>query len=132
MAAPTDPQIKAAVLADIATGQPFATIAKKYGINRSAVYRWRDESLSQPVVTQEQSDQLGEAINAWTVKAVQALTVQLDLAMDLDWLRGHSPADFAALITVLADQVARVAQTQEIGQSSESAPTPISSLQRTG
>lgn len=129
MAAPIDPKIKAAVLAEVATGQPVATVAKKYGVHRTQVRRWREERLvpeAQPVVPQEQRDQLGEAINAWTVKAIQALTVQLDLAMDLDWLRGHSPADFAALITVLADQVARVAETQEIGQPSEGAPTPIS------
>ncbi len=125
MAAPIDPRIKAAALADIAVGKPIAATAKKHGIARQTLINWKEEAGLDSVFTSEQRDQLGEAIDAWTVKAVQALTVQLDLAMDLGWLRGHSPAEFATLITVLADQVARLAQTEQSRQDGLDAPTPI-------
>ncbi len=126
MAAPIDPKKRAEVLAQIATGVPIATAAKRSNIARSTLIKWiEEERLNEPVATQLQRDQLGDAIDAWMVKAIQALTVQLDLAMDLDWLRGHSPAEFASLIAVLAEQVARVGQVQQIGQAEASAPTPM-------
>lgn len=123
MARPIDPEIKAAALADLATGKPILPTAKKYGVARQTLINWKEEAGLDSVFTPEQRDQLGEAIDTWTLKAIKALTVQLDLAMDLDWLRGHSPADFAALITVLSDQVARLAATQQDGQAESSPPT---------
>lgn len=125
MAAPIDPKIRAAALAELATGAPIASTAKKYGVARNSLKSWWAESGLTTVRTEEQRDQLAEAIDAWTVKAMQVLTVQLDLAMDLDWLRGHSPADFATLFSVLADHVARLAETQQSGQDEVGAPTPL-------
>lgn len=123
MARPIDPQIKVAALADLATGKPVYATAKKFKIARQTLINWRDEAGLDTVLTQQQRDQLGEAIDAWVVKAVMVLTKQLDLAMDLDWLRGHSPAEFATLVSVLADQVARLAETQSNGQAEPGAPT---------
>ncbi len=126
MAAPANPKIRAAALAELLAGEPVATTARKHNIARSTLLKWwEEEGLSRPVATQLQRDELGDAIDAWLVKGVKALTVQLDLAMDLDWLRGHSPADFATLFGVLADKIARVAQTQQVGQPADSTPTPI-------
>jgi hypothetical protein len=126
VAKPIAPEIKGAALAEIATGEPIATTAKKYGVARSTVNKWVEESrLSEPVATQAQRDQLGDAIHGWMVKCVETLTAQLDVAMDGAWLREHSPSDLAALISVLAEKLARVAETQQVGLAEDSAPTPI-------
>lgn len=125
MAKPLAPEIKAAALADLATGEPIATTAKKYRIARQTLINWKDEACLDTVQTQEQRDQLGDAIHGWMVKCVETLTAQLDVAMDGAWLREHSPSDLAALISVLAEKLARVAETQQVGLAEGSAPTPI-------
>lgn len=125
MAAPIDPRIKAAALADVAMGAPIATTAKKYKIARATLNNWVDEACLDSVQTQDQRDEIGELVHTWMIKCMQALIVHLDVSMDKGWLLEHSPSDLANITAILTERFSRMAQTQQERLAEDSAPTPI-------
>jgi hypothetical protein len=103
-------ETKAAALADLATGASVNGTARKYGVDRSTVKRWRDASgiVAAPVPPQKQQADLGEQLYGYLEDSIGALRAQLAVFGDPDWLKKQSAADVAILHGVVADKTARL------------------------
>lgn len=110
MAEPYSPEVKAAVLAALATGGSVAGVAREFGISRRTVTGWRD-AASLPdggTVAQEKKAHLDEQLFGYLQESIAALRSQLGVFTDQDWLKKQSAADLAILHGVITDKTTRL------------------------
>ncbi|HYE58546.1 MAG TPA: helix-turn-helix domain-containing protein [Rhodothermales bacterium] len=102
--------LKAQVLADLALGETVSAVARKHGLSRSVVTRWRDDCEPSELVSvqQEKRDELGELVAEYVRANLAALTAQTRQFADPTWLRQQNAADLAVLHGVQFDKLARL------------------------
>ena len=110
MARPHDLRTKAAALAGLATGESIHSVARRLGVSRSTVQRWRDAAhVPTPgLVGPQKKQELGEQVYSFLEESIETLTAQVRVARDEAWLKRQSAADLALLFGVLNDKTVRL------------------------
>ena len=110
MAQPHDPRTKAAALAGLATGESVHSVARRLGVSRSTVQRWRDgaDLPRSGLVGPQKKQEIGEQVYGFLEESIETLTAQARFARDEAWLRRQSAADLAMLFGVLNDKTVRL------------------------
>lgn len=107
---PHPPEVKAAVLADLATGESLSRVARKHEVSRTTVAMWRDSAQMDPstAVVREKRADLGEQLYGYLEDSLAALRAQLAVFADPRWLQRQPAGDLAILHGVIADKTARL------------------------
>lgn len=105
---PHTPQLRAAVLADLLTGNAVAWVAHKHHISKGLVSQWRREAGITPEVRTKRAISFGELVANYLQQALTTATVQAALFADTEWLKKQSAADLAELHGVLLDRSVRI------------------------
>lgn len=118
------PEIKAAVLADLALGLSIYAVAKARGMSDNTVRAWRDQALANgtfPVATAgaiegrstAESLDLGALIGEFVVASLRSLRVQVELLGNESWLRSLNASDVIEAHRELRDGTIRILATAE-------------------
>lgn len=102
---------RVAVLADLATGMSIAAIARRHGVDRRTVVRWRQAvGLGEATTLMDPKERhtLAELIADYLGEVLHTLTAQARAARDPDWLAGQNARDLAILHGVLNDKAVRL------------------------
>lgn len=110
-----DPEIKAAVLAALLTGQSINAVAKEYKVPAGTVKSWKSRELSEKVATVATAKQadVGELLIKYMEQSLETLTEQHEVFRDGEWLRQQSASDAAVLHGVLMDKLMRLLEAME-------------------
>lgn len=127
MAKPVDPQIRAAVLTELLAGGSVNDVAKRHGVGRVTVRRWRDAAgLSTPVLQPDAQANVSQALDRHICKILATLDRQLDRAGDLDWFSDPEGTDaFIKLWHTLQNGAARIVAAQQVEAVEDEQPTPL-------
>ncbi len=102
--------IKAAALADLATGASVSATARKHKVGRSTLTAWRD-TTHMPQLTpdgQQKRADIGEQLYGYLEESITTLVAQLRFARDPNWLARQNAADLAVFMGVTADKATRL------------------------
>ena len=106
---PHDPQLKAAVMAALLTGQSIDKVAEEFALPTATVRAWRNKLKAENIVSEPQKrDEFGELILGYLRENITTLTAQSIFARDTDWLRAQPASEVAVLHGVLADKTFRL------------------------
>jgi transposase-like protein len=125
-----DPQVKASVLAEIATGESIRKASANHGVNPSTASRWAHAA---PVATPLQSDatqksarEMREMVEGrlygYMLASIDTLEAQVRLFGDTEWLRRQPAGDLGQLHFVVADKTARLLAAYQRGIDAADAP----------
>jgi transposase-like protein len=122
------PEIKAAVMAALLTGQGVAAVASQYKLDKSVVSRWRAQINSDELqqVATKKGDEFAELLADALRSILKSLKVSADAIRSTEgwaWVRQNSPAEFATLIGVLTDKGFRLLEAAEYSSDTGS-PAP--------
>lgn len=111
MPIPAEDRVKAEAVAAVALGESVSAVARRLGVSRAAVMKWRDASGVTPVtaVTQDKREDLAGLIVEHTYALLRSLTAIVEHTQDKDWLRKQPAGELAILYGVQFDKLARVA-----------------------
>lgn len=135
MTAMHDASKRADVLALLATGVSIRKAAKECGVGVATVSRWRDENPPPvPVApadvavipaldgtvfredgTQKRRREIGEQLYDYMSTSIEALTAQLRLFGDHDWLAKQPAGELGTLHGIVADKTARIVAAYQRG-----------------
>lgn len=128
MARGYDPEVKAAVLAALLTGQSVTSVADEYNIPRGTVSSWKKRE-AEPIFLQaaatvatdatqkresvategdEPTANVGPRIITYLEKSLDSLAAQADHFADKQWLDKQLAAEIAVLHGVQADKAIRL------------------------
>lgn len=109
MATAHSDETKAAAVADLAMGESIGATARKYGVDRTTIRRWRDSGGVEiaPTVPPQKKD-LGELVYGLVEESINTMVAQLRFARDPQWLARQNAADLAVLFGVTADKATRL------------------------
>jgi transposase-like protein len=128
MAAPAHPpEVKAAVLAALLTGQRVTAVAEQYHIPKQTVSEWHKEAkslLSSAIRTKKVTVDISGGLNRYLEAALAAIAVQTEVSADRPWLKRQDASSFAVLHGVMVDKIIRLLEAAEAGreQAEESDP----------
>lgn len=125
MARGYEPEVKAAVIAALLTGQSVSSVADEYNIPRGTVSSWKKREaeplLKQAVATDatqkresvasegdEPTANVGPRIITYLEKSLDSLAAQADHFADKKWLDKQTAAEIAVLHGVQADKAIRL------------------------
>lgn len=135
MTAVHDVSKRAAVLALLATGTSIRKAAKECDVGVATVSRWRDEDPPPVPVepadvamivasdgtvfrengTQKRRREIGEQLYDYMSTSIEALTAQLRLFGDNDWLKKQPAGELGTLHGIVADKTARIVAAYQRG-----------------
>lgn len=105
------PEVKAAVMAALMTGQSVSSIAKEYSIPKGTVSGWKEvtETLggSEGVATQKR-ELIGDLLFDYLVANLKSLKIQAEHFGDKKWLERQSADALAVLHGVTVDKAVRL------------------------
>lgn len=104
-------EIKAAAIAALKTGNTITHVAEAMGLPKSTVAKWSAQTRNLLVAaddTDEKRDELGRELYVYLKESIRALTDQLRVFGDGDWVRTQSAGDMALLHGVMADKTVRM------------------------
>jgi hypothetical protein len=111
------PEVRAAAVAAVATGEQPAAIAKRFGISQGLLHGWCEQDLP-PVELSEVSrsdlarartrERIAGIIYDSVVDLFAALRDQLQAASREDWLKDQNAADVASLVGSEVDGAIRL------------------------
>src|SRR5688500_14626915 len=105
-----DPELKAAVLAALLTGQGVNEVARQYSLDPSIVSRWRKtlpaDQLQQ--LATEKRDEIGDLLVCYLRENLTTLQVQVRHFRNEVWLQDQSASELAVLHGVLTDKSVRL------------------------
>lgn len=104
------PEVKAAVMAALLTGQSVSSVAREYQVPRTTVIAWRDKSgdASQFDTCPTVKNEIGELLLEYLKKSLITLTKQMETFGDAEWLKKQPASEAAVLHGVLADKAIRL------------------------
>jgi len=107
-------EIKAAVLAGLAVGSSYATLAAQYGVPEGTIKSWQSRQGSDDgvatvaTVATERRHELGALLGDYLTELLKTLAVQARTLRDEGWLKEQSAAELAVLHGGLADKAIRI------------------------
>lgn len=105
-----DVQTKATALAAVATGESLNSVARRTGIPKTTLIRWRD-AAGLPKADQtglEKKQELGEQLFGYVQESITTLEFLVKFSRNQAWLEKQSADQVAVLFGVLADKTVRV------------------------
>lgn len=109
MASEHAPEVKAAVMAALLTGQGVSQVAEEYDLPTSTVSRWKAKAREEAGRT----DDVGALLLDYLTENLRTLRAQVETFRDPAWLR-EQPADASAVLHgVLADKAVRLLEALE-------------------
>lgn len=119
-------QVKAAAMADLASGVGPTEVAKKHGINYRTVIHWSSEL---PIVKQETFASKKEAIGDLII---ELLTTNLEIARNLlvvvgndtEWIKRQSASELGIFYGIITDKTATIASILTAANQSPQLPAP--------
>lgn len=111
MARPIDPSVKAAAMADLATGSGVREVSRKYGVSTGAASSLMAEArgtVQASSVRTEKRRDIGERVLGYLEESLETLTAQVRLARDPNWVHRQTANDLAIFHGVLADKTTRI------------------------
>lgn len=116
------PEVKAAVLAALMTGQSVDAVAEEYQLPRGTVLDWKRQArLATEVVRTEKSGgpDIIALVDKYLAKNLETLAIQAEHFADRSWLTKANAADAAVLHGVLVDKAVRILQASEAANAPE-------------
>ncbi len=112
--------LKAAAMAALLAGESAHKVARRFGLSRTTVRRWRDRAWS---ATQNgpQKRKIGEQLLGYIGESLETQQAQLGVMADRDWLSRQSAGELAMLYGVVFDQAARLICALERGGARDNA-----------
>ena len=124
---PHSPEVKAAVLAALLTGQAIDAVASEYKINENTVKRWKRESAAglndvRRAATADGDDpdtSVGAKLLGYLGEALTTLQAQVIFFRDTAWLRKQSASELAVLHGVVTDKAIRLIEAMDRAEQTE-------------
>lgn len=114
-------QIKAAAMAALLAGESAHQVARRFGLGRTTVRRWRDEAWAAVQQNGPQKRELDEQLLGYVGESLTTQRAQLRMMADPEWLSRQSARDLAMLHGTVFDQVVRLLVALERGGAHEHA-----------
>jgi transposase-like protein len=113
------PELKAAVLAALLTGQAVDAVATAYKLPRQTVLEWQRQARTVAEVVQtEKTAGLGDLLADYLRESLTTLAVQARVFRDEAWLKRQPASDAAVLHGVSVDKAIRLLEALDAGQRS--------------
>lgn len=100
-------QLKAAVMAALLAGASAHAVARRFGLSRTTVRRWRDE-VQTAVQNGPQKKELGEQLLGYIGESLETQRRQLHAMCNQEWLLRQPAGELAMLYGVVFDQTVRL------------------------
>lgn len=109
-----DPEVKAAVMAALLTGQSCAAVADEYQLPEGTVKAWwsRNKHQVATVATEKQAE-LGDLLADYLREVLTTLAAQARQFRDESWLKEQRASEVAVLHGVLTDKAIRILSALE-------------------
>src|SRR3954471_4679436 len=105
------PEMKAAVLAALLTGQRVGEVAEKYKLPQTTVSEWNKQAkalLTNAIRSEKAPLDVDAGLSKYLEAALAAITVQVEHSTDRAWLREQDASSFAVLHGVMVDKIIRL------------------------
>lgn len=104
------PEVKAAVMAALLTGQSVSEVATAYSLDVSVVSRWRKRLSSTTLqeVASKRADDLESLLMDYVRTNLETLKAQSEIVRERAYVEKQSASEIAVLHGVLADKTFRV------------------------
>lgn len=107
------PEVKAAVMAALLTGQSVGSIAEQYHLPPGTVSSWKTrasgvQSVADVAEVANQKREIGDLVLTYLKANLQTLHNQVRLFGDQEWLRQQPAGEVAVLHGVLTDKAIRL------------------------
>lgn len=103
-----EPEIKAAVLAALLTGQSVSAVAREYKVPKTTVWAWKQNTESPVPNNPNAKREIGDLLLVYLRTAIETLTAQQRVFADVDWLKKQPASELAVLHGVTADKAIRL------------------------
>lgn len=119
---PYPPEVRAAALAGLATGESISSVSRRLGVSRAAIIRWRDttDMPTATIVQQQKKAELGEQLFGYLQESITTLEFLVKFTRNEAWLRRQSAGDVAVLYGVLTDKAVRILGAFQPGHETDS------------
>ena len=106
---PHPPEVRAAVVSALVSGQQLSKVCKQYGVSRSTALFWRNADFGsvQPMHAHTR-ESVGRLILDTVIDSLEALRVQARVIGREDWVEKQSAAELAELRKVEWDRLLRL------------------------
>lgn len=106
---PYPPEVKAAAVAAVMSGESVSGTARQFGVDPGTIRRWRSESgVDTAVVHQEKKRALGEQVYGLLEDYIETLRIQVRVTRDEPWIKRQDADKLAILHGVLSDKAVRL------------------------
>jgi transposase-like protein len=104
---------KAAVIADLLTGDRVSEVAVRYGLDKSVVSRWKARIPAGELqrIATKKGEQIDAAVSGCVRSNLESLTAQAKATSDPEWIRQQSAKDLALLHGVMFDKSFRILES---------------------
>jgi transposase-like protein len=121
------PEVKAAVIAALLTGQRVGVLAEQYHLPQQTVSEWNKQAkslLTEAVRSKKVTVDISGGLNRYLEAALAAIATQTEISADRAWLKRQDASSFAVLHGVMVDKIIRLLEAAEAGreQAEESDP----------
>ena len=109
------PELRAAVMAALLSGQGVSEVAREYDVPTSTVSRWKDRARARvrDANAIEDPDEIGILLLRFLRSGLEALDAQHKLVGDEEWLVQQGASEVAVLHGVTFDKVFRVLEAMD-------------------
>ena len=110
------PEVKAAALAALMTGQSVDAVAEQYKLPRGTVLDWkRQAKLATDAVRTEKTGETNiiALVDRYLARNLETLAIQAEQFADRGWLAKQSASEAAVLHGVMVDKAVRILQASE-------------------
>lgn len=102
------PEIKAAVMAALLTGQTVSFVAKEYKIPQSTIKTWKYKTAGVVKSSTQKKKAIGDKLIGLVDVMIDTITKQHKAVADPEWIKLQSAADMAVLMGVSTDKLMRM------------------------
>lgn len=116
------PEVKAAVMGELLTGQAVSKVADDYNIPIGTVKSWKsrqDNGESVAIVATQKKEQIGELLIDLLQDNIVTQRTILQTMQDVDYLKSQDASDLAVLFGVISDKAFRMLEAFERGTRDE-------------
>ena len=104
-----DPDVRAACMAALLTGQGTTAVAAEYNLPLATVSRWRKEARR----TAGKSDDIGALVRDYLRANLTALQAQATVFSDPAWLKEQGASEAGVLHGIMTDKAIRLLEAME-------------------
>lgn len=117
-----EPEVKAAVMAELLAGQAVSKVADDYNIPVGTVKGWKSRGINNSeltVVPTQKKEQIGELLLDLLQDNLVTQRTILQTMQDVNYLKSQDASDLAVLFGVISDKAFRMLEAFERGTRDE-------------